>query len=164
MEARLIGEFNMESKFDTVGKTRKKTLLFLIAVMLFFFLKSEILSADAVAASEGKLENQSTAEIDFQRLEGRWVRPDGGYVLELQKIRNDGSVAAAYFNPRPIHVFRAEVSRKAGRLAFFVELRDVNYPGSTYTLQYDPALDRLQGTYFQAMQKETFLVEFIRLK
>jgi hypothetical protein len=49
-------------------------------------------------------------------------------------------------------------------MALFVELRDVNYPGSTYTLQYDPALDCLKGTYFQAMQKETYLVEFMRVK
>ena len=44
----------------------------------------------------------------------------------------------------------------------FVELRDVNYPGSTYTLQYDAASDRLMGTYFQAVAKQTFRIEFAR--
>lgn len=160
----MIKKINMRSQCRAAGKIRQQTLFFLIAAAFSIFLMPGILPTAAVAASENKPEKQSKSEIDFQRLEGRWVRPDGGYVLELQNIRNDGSAAVAYFNPRPIHVFRAEVSRKEGRLTLFVELRDVNYPGSTYTLQYDPALDRLKGTYFQAMQKETYLVEFIRLK
>ena len=55
-------------------------------------------------------------------------------------------------------------SRKDGRLMIFVELRDVNYPGSQYDLHYDPKTDRLTGTYFQAIQRETFAVEFVRIK
>jgi len=39
-----------------------------------------------------------------------------------------------------------------------------NYPGSTYTLQYDPASDRLKGTYFQAVQRQTFDIEFMRAR
>jgi len=44
----------------------------------------------------------------------------------------------------------------------FVELRDVNYPGSTYTLQYDAASDRMKGAYFQAVEKQTYKIEFTR--
>lgn len=114
-------------------------------------------------ASAGEAEKPSP--VDFHRLEGRWIRPDGGYVLELRNIRKDGSVGdAAYLNPRPIHVFRAEVSRKKGGISLFVELRDVNYPGSTYNLQYDEAGDRWIGTYFQAMEGQTFDVAFIRMR
>ena len=120
----------------------------------------------AVAATAGKADAGKTIPVqtDFQRLEGRWVRPDGGYVLELRNVKNDGSLTAAYYNPRPIRVFRAEASRKDGTLSVFVELRDVNYPGSTYTLQYDPATDRLKGKYFQAVEKQTFNIEFVRAK
>jgi hypothetical protein len=74
----------------------------------------------------------------------------------------DGSLTAAYYNPRPIRVFREEAGRKDGRITLFVDLRDVNYPGSTYTLHYDPASDRLRGTYFQAVQRQTFDIEFVR--
>ena len=102
--------------------------------------------------------------MDVKRLEGRWLRPDGGYVLELRDSGDDGSLKAAYFNPRPINVEQAEVRRKDGTLTVFVVLRDVNYPGSTYTLHYDPEADRLKGTYFQAMQGQTFDVEFVRVK
>ncbi len=108
--------------------------------------------------------SKSVRKADKQRLIGRWVRPDGGYVLELKGIGKDGSLQAAYFNPRPINVYRAELGRKEGTFTVFVELRDINYPGATYDLQYDPAADRLKGTYFQAVQRQMFEVEFVRTK
>jgi hypothetical protein len=117
--------------------------------------------APAGATDAGK---PAPSQTDFQRLEGKWVRPDGGYVLELRNVKKDGSLTAAYSNPRPIRVFRAEASRKDGTLCVVVELRDVNYPGSTYTLQYDPVSDRLRGTYFQAVQRQTFEIEFVRVR
>jgi hypothetical protein len=104
--------------------------------------------AGAVFAAGGQADAPSPA--DLQRLEGRWVRPDGGYVLELSEIKEDGSLKASYFNPRPIKVFTAKWSRKDGKINLFVELRDINYPGSKYNLQYEPASDLLKGTYFQA--------------
>jgi len=107
---------------------------------------------------------QTQGQTDVQLLEGRWVRPDGGYILELWDIKKDGSVSAAYYNPRPIKVFSAKWSRKDGKINLFVELRDVNYPGSKYNLQYDPKSDRLKGTYFQAVEKQTFNIEFVRTK
>jgi hypothetical protein len=99
---------------------------------------------------------------DPQRLAGRWVRLDGGYVLEIREAGVAGTLKAAYFNPRPINVAKAEWRVKGGALTVFIELRDVNYPGSTYTLQYDPGSDRLKGLYFQAVEKQTFAVEFMR--
>ena len=107
---------------------------------------------------------QSTRGIDEQRLTGRWLRPDGGYMLELTEVTKDGTLKAVYLNPRPINVAKAVFSQKDGRLTIFVELRDVNYPGSQYSLQYDPTADRLIGTYFQAVLSQTFNVEFVRLK
>jgi hypothetical protein len=101
-------------------------------------------------------------KADEQRLIGRWVRPDGGYVLELKEIGKDGALKAAYFNPRPINVSRAEFSNRDGTLVIFIELRDVNYPGSKYNLKYDFGSDRLRGTYFQAVQGVTYEVEFAR--
>jgi hypothetical protein len=107
---------------------------------------------------------QSVVRIDEQRLVGRWVRPDGGYTLKLKEVGKEGNVKAAYFNPRPINVAKAEFSRKEGKLTIFIELRDVNYPGSQYNLQYDAKTDRLIGTYFQAVEKQTYSIEFMRTK
>jgi hypothetical protein len=101
---------------------------------------------------------------DFLRLEGRWVRPDGGYVLELSEVKKDGGLKVAYFNPRPVRVYQARWIHKGGTIAVFVELRDINYPGSKYDLRYDAASDRLNGTYFQAVEKQTYAIEFVRIK
>jgi uncharacterized protein (DUF2147 family) len=107
---------------------------------------------------------QSKEKNGEQRLIGRWVRPDGGYVLELKEIGKDGSLRAAYFNPKPINVSKAEWRRMGDRLQVFIELRDVNYPGSTYTLIYSPENDRLEGYYYQAVQGETYNIQFMRAK
>ena len=85
----------------------------------------------------------------FDRLKGRWMRPDGGYVIEIKAIDAHGKMVAAYFNPRPINVSRAEASQEGATTRVFIELRDVNYPGATYTLTYDPESDQLKGVYFQ---------------
>jgi len=113
-----------------------------------------------VAASESSTQETSTA--DAKLLEGSWVRPDGGYILEMKNITDDGTLSAAYFNPRPIKVFQAFWAMDAGRLAVFIELRDINYPGSKYNLRFDPATDRLQGIYFQAVERQSYEVEFFR--
>mgnify|MGYP001021980979 FL=1 len=104
----------------------------------------------------------SAAVVELDRLKGRWLRADGGYILEVRSISPEGKVDAAYLNPRPIHVARAEALRQGEALTLFVELRDANYPGSTYRLTYDPARDVLAGLYFQALEQQTFDVEFVR--
>ena len=150
---------NAFSRIRRTSATLMATLLVVVFCMAGF--AERVAAAAAGKADTGK---SSPAQTDFQRLEGRWVRPDGGYVLELRNVKKDGSLTAAYYNPRPIRVFRAEAGRKNGTITLFVELRDVNYPGSTYTLQYDPATDRLKGKYFQAVEKQTFDIDFVRAK
>jgi len=136
-----------------------KRLIFL-AILLVLLAAFITLHAPRMAAAADA--PPSVVRVDEQRLAGRWVRPDGGYILELKDVKKNGSLKAEYFNPSPIKVFSAKWSRKAGLLNVYVELRDVNYPGSKYNLQYDAASDRLMGTYFQAVQGETYDVEFLR--
>jgi hypothetical protein len=100
----------------------------------------------------------------FGRLNGRWLRPDGGYVLEIRGVEAGGPIGAGYFNPRPIDVARAHATREGTVLKVFVELRAPGYPGSTYTLTYDAQRDQLQGMYFQAALGQTFAVAFVRLE
>jgi hypothetical protein len=98
----------------------------------------------------------------YAALVGEWVRPDGGYVLAVSRVAADGTATASYFNPRPIHVARAEAKREGEHIGLFVELRDVNYPGSTYSLAYDSATDQLRGVYYHAVQGAQYEVEFSR--
>ena len=60
-----------------------------------------------------------------------------------------GALKAAYYNPKSIRVHRASWESVEGKLKVFVELRDVNYPGLTDDLQYDPESDRLKGSIFR---------------
>jgi len=123
-------------------------------------------SPSAGLPAETKASNLPVAEggsqAGFQKLNGRWRRPDGGYILEIRSVAPDGKMEAGYFNPRPINVAKAAASQEAGSVKVFIELRDLNYPGSTYTLTYDPTNDLLQGDYFQAALKQTFDVFFTR--
>ena len=133
----------------------------LVRILLFVCIAGISLVVPGMASAEA---GQTAANSDYRHLEGRWIRPDGGYVLELKDIQKDGSLKASYFNPRSIKVHQAKWSREKGMLNLFVELRDVNYPGSTYTVQYDPKSGRLKGTYFQAMEKQTYTIEFLRVQ
>jgi hypothetical protein len=100
----------------------------------------------------------------FGSLKGRWLRPDGGYVIEIRDVEASGKLAAGYFNPRPIKVFQAQASQAGDTTKVFIELRDVNYPGATYNLTYDPEKDQLKGVYYQPALQQSFDVVFIRMK
>jgi hypothetical protein len=104
----------------------------------------------------------SPAPRAYAALVGEWQRADGGYVLAVSGVGANGNVTASYFNPRPIHVARAEAKLEGALVGLFVELRDVNYPGSTYTLGYDSATDQLKGIYYQAAQGAQYEVVFSR--
>ena len=93
---------------------------------------------------------------------GRWVRPDGGYVLVIKNVRFDGSIEADYLNPNPINVSEARVTTESGKIKIFVELRDAGYPGSNYTLMYDKDTDRLVGVYHHMVLKQKFDIYFVR--
>jgi hypothetical protein len=130
-----------------------------------WWLVGVILLAIAVMASHGIWDKSATAaKTDPAKLVGRWMRTDGGYVLQLSNPIFDGRLTATYFNPRSINVARSEWKFQDGHLIVFVELRDEGYPGSTYTLVYQPGTDRLVGIYFQAALRQQFDVVFERKK
>lgn len=137
-----------------------------VVAVAFFMLRPEPTPAPAASpsASAPAAPAKKTDHAGQERLVGRWLRPDGGYILEIRSVALDGKLDAGYFNPNPIYVARAEWQSKDSKLIIFVELRDVNYPGSTYTLEYLEAEDRMVGTYFQAVERVSFDVEFVRKK
>ena len=104
------------------------------------------------------------ATSKFEKLKGKWRRVDGGYLIEIKSVDDSGRIDASYFNPRPIHVARAGASWDAPALKLTIELRDVNYPGSTYDLTYQPESDELKGNYYQAVIRQNFEVAFVRVK
>jgi hypothetical protein len=110
-----------------------------------------------------KAEKPSVAsESGFDILLGRWVRPDGGYMITIRGVDPDGKLDAAYANPRPLPFAEARASRDGKTIKLFFELRAGGYNGSTYTLIYDPANDLLYGIYYQAVARQSFNIYFER--
>ena len=102
-------------------------------------------------------------ETERQKLVGRWQRADADYVLQIKQVAADGQIDAAYLNPRPIHVSKAQATSESGKTTIMVELRDRLYPGSYYTLSYDPRDDRLSGVYHHLGVHQDFDVVFTRI-
>ena len=143
-------------------------LLALAAVATYFLQKEEkpaVAPVESVTATVSTESSQVGEErrSNFGFLKGRWARLDGDYVLEIRSVDVDGQLRAAYYNPAPIKVSRAEVKMDGAAVKIFVELNDYNYPGCKYNLTYIPKQDRLVGTYYQAALRETYDVMFERL-
>ena len=100
----------------------------------------------------------------FGILQGRWVRPDGGYVITIKAVDAGGKLDASYANPSPLPFAKAEVAADGKAIRVFLELRAGGYNGSTYTLTYDPMNDVLKGVYYQAVARQSFAVHFVRAK
>jgi len=115
--------------------------------------------------TEGKTALKAPVQLTaaFEKIKGKWMRSDGGYSLEFKGLKPDNELEAAYFNPGPIHVGKAKISEERGFTKVFVELQDVNYPGSRYTLFFDAEKNRLVGSYFQATQQVTYEVSFEKM-
>jgi len=108
---------------------------------------------------------QRSKRMDDQHMiVGRWIRPDGGYIIHIIDVLPDGTLDAAYYNPRPIHVAKAEAAKGKDGLEIFIELRDTGYPGATYELLYNPEKDTLIGLYYQPTVEQYFDVIFVRMK
>jgi len=142
-----------QSQSKDSSRRRRRTVLVALAVVV-------VLGAMAVAF----LFLRGGTTTGFSALTGRWLRIDGGYILEIRGVDAGGRIDATYLNPRPINVARAEATRKGRALEVFVELQAPGYPGSTYTLTYEPKNDQLVGVYYQAAMQQKFDVSFVRLK
>jgi len=125
--------------------------------------KSDTGEPVAESASGDLAKKSAGDEKNFQSLIGRWVRPDGGYIIDVRGIDSGGRLDAGYFNPREINVSRAEASLEEGTIKLFIELQDTGYPGSTYNLSYHEQQDKLVGVYFQAVLQQNFEVLFVRM-
>ncbi len=124
-------------------------------------------SCDQTQKAESTDEPKSTAltptiKADKTTVEGNWVQTDAPYQLSISDVSDNGLMKAAYFNPNPINVGKANWSESNGTISVYVELRDVNYPGSNYKLIYVSDQDILIGKYFQAIEGSTYEISFNR--
>ena len=122
--------------------------------------------ADATTNVPEKAKNTGSddAVTVESKLKGRWMRSDGNYILQVFAVSADSTLNAGYYNPGQINVESGEWLKQDGRLFIRIVLRDVNYPGSTYILEYQPQGDFLSGNYFQAVDGVNYDVTFTREK
>ena len=151
-------------------KTIRRQIL--IATALFGGLAFASAQAETPSTSLGaglpKMTTDSPAAVaygpqaGFGVLAGRWVRPDGGYVISIKSVGAGGRLDASYANPGPLPFYTAEATRDGSTLKLFFELRAGGYNSSTYTLTYYAASDQLKGVYYQAVIRQKFEVVFDR--
>ena len=137
----------------------------LVLVFVFGVIGTPALAQGQVAIhDETRGVTLAQATPEHAVLIGRWVRTDARYTIVIKSVDPSGKMDATYSNPNPINVSKAEVAVAEGALRLFIELRDVGYPGSTYTLTYLPAGDRLTGVYYQAAIQQKFDIVFQRAR
>ncbi len=87
-------------------------------------------SAPSVAANAvDKPATIETPKLAFEKLIGLWQRPDGGYLIEIRSVGPNGEMKAAYFNPRPINVAKAEAYHDGGGDQYFHRTERPELPG-----------------------------------
>jgi hypothetical protein len=114
-------------------------------------------------ADPGRTGDSDYFSPDMLALQGRWVRADAPYIIELRQGKNK-RLEATYFNRRYIHVDKTETPRQDGVQYVLIRLQDVNYAGSTYVLGYNRAYDSLEGVYIHGASGQRFDVAFTREK
>jgi hypothetical protein len=157
-----LAETGVLTRMTKEGNMRR-SLLVLAMIGLAVTYVLHVASECSAQTKKGEA-TESKDKAGFDVLKGRWLRPDGGYIIQIRSIDGSGKMDTGYFNPRPINVSKAEAIGEKGKIKVFIELRDAGYPGSTYTLTYDPKDDVLRGVYYQAALKQSFDVYFTRMK
>lgn len=109
----------------------------------------------------GIAQNTEYITPDMLAIQGRWVRTDAPYVIELSQGKGN-TLQATYFNRRLIHVEKTETAIENGLQYIMIELQDVNYQGSVYLLSYDRNQDALQGIYIHGASGQRYQVSFSR--
>lgn len=142
------------------GKNRK------VSIALFLILAGLLIALIMTQANTRKnaISRETKRGDRYERLVGKWMRPDGGYVIEINHGSPDGTLECAYFNPNPIHVSQAQVTSEGENIKLYVELQDTGYPGCTYNLTYDPVSDQLKGIYYQAAVQQSYEIMFNRIQ
>ena len=144
------------------GGVGKSGVCWILGIALALASIGAATAQEVTAPKAGAVAPAAADRINLDVLKGAWVRPDGGYTIAIKNIGPNGQIDAMYFNPNSLPFAKAQASQEGATVRAFFELRAGGYDGSTYQLTYDPASDRLKGTYYQAVAKQKFEVFFAR--
>jgi hypothetical protein len=139
----------------------KNLMIHALLAIIFSF---GVCTIPAIAADSEESKSEAGETANFDTLLGEWVRPDGGYTINITSVAPDGKLEARYANPRPLPFAQAQASLDDGAIKVFLELRAGGYNGSTYNLTYDPASNMLKGIYYQAIEEQKYDIFFKRVE
>ncbi len=83
------------SKNKTIYISATATTILVVVLIILFTSKTK----DTVSS------NRKSANKNL--LVGDWVRTDAGYLINIEKVNEDGTLEAQYFNPKPINIGEA---------------------------------------------------------
>src|SRR4051794_32407610 len=95
-------------------------LIFAIAAVLVSNSKSKSTTKKSLGASSAV--PQAALSSAEKQLVGHWLRPDGGYVIEIREAKPDGQLDASYFNPSIVNISRADWKRDESGMQISIEL------------------------------------------
>ncbi|WP_041856072.1 hypothetical protein [Candidatus Korobacter versatilis] len=118
-----------------------------------------------VVAQESRSEAEPESNpVSLDRIVGQWTRSDTPARIEIRSVRDDGRLDASYYNPHSIHIETAAAKKERDYVRVYLKLQDPSEPGSTYRLNYDPALDVMRGDYYDGVARQKNEVAFARSK
>lgn len=120
-------------------------LILLVVIGALYYFRSH--RSDGARHHGGEDRSSQEAAVDLQPLEGEWMRPDKGVVLEISGVDRPGPVSVWGSGAGNTTVSDASVHVVDGLLEVSVDFSDDWCSGCTYRLTYDDTGDRLIGSY-----------------
>ncbi|WP_281322931.1 hypothetical protein [Flavobacterium aestivum] len=153
---------------------KKNTLLLRLSrlfVVLFlgFSIQSYQLNAKNRIAitkdvSEHSILIKQSRKADKNLIKGLWGRTEGVGEINISEVRDNGLLKATFCNPKSINIEKAVWTNSSDVLRIYILLREDNYPGSSFSLNYIAEKDLLLGVYFDALTNISYTVSFKRVK
>ena len=113
-------------------------------------------------AKAGSFRFTAETQDALQNLYGRWKSRNNGYIIHIRHVDDHGKIKAAYYNPGPTKISKAQISQLKNPIQIFIELEDFGYWGATYTLTYNRQEDTLEGIYNHPTVEQKSVVVFAR--
>lgn len=118
-------------------------ILLVVAGAVYYFRSHR---SDRTRRHGGEDRSSQEAAVDLQPLEGEWLRPENGVVLELSGVDRPGPVSLWASGSGNASVSGASVRVVDGLLEVYFDYSDDSWSDCACRLTYDDGSDRLIGT------------------
>jgi hypothetical protein len=113
---------------------------------------------------EHSILTKQTEKQDKNLLKGVWGRTDATGVVNISEVLDNGLLKTTFYSPKMINIEKAVWTNSSDVLRIYILLREDNYPGSSFSLNYMAEKDLLLGVYFDALTNESLTISFERIK